>query len=262
MASSVITNNHAINYINDDDSEMTHGEHKFLGTLLHMYKPSKILEVGVSAGLTSAFLLNNTGVGQYVYGVDVSNTYYKDTSSPVGFKIPLYCDSSALKRYRLFLGKDIVERIYEIGDNIDFCILDTTHTLPGELLQFLIVFPFMKEDSVLVLHDLSLNLRYASRGSSSLNPRKKASFATKLLFTTLGSSKKLLPNSSMPNIGAVIIDGRTKATIINVFLALGISWFYFPSELAQCYKKFIYSYYDGHCNEMFNSIISAQERLV
>ena len=41
-----------------------------------------------------------------------------------------------------------------IGNAIDLIILDTSHTIPGELLDYLVVFPYLADESFVIIDDL------------------------------------------------------------------------------------------------------------
>ena len=45
----------------------------------------------------------------------------------------------------------------EIGGDIDFCLIDTLHTIPGGILDFLMVFPYLKNDAIIIFHDINLH---------------------------------------------------------------------------------------------------------
>lgn len=234
-------------------AEMSKEDHIFLATLLERYKPAKILEVGVARGGTSAFILKNIGAGQHLYGVDISDVWWSDKSTKVGIAVDELCNGEEKTRYSLLTGKDIVERIGEVaqGSDIDFCLLDTAHVLPGELLHFLAVYPYMKKGAVLALHDLSLNLVY---------PRERRDCsATRLLFCAAGSNCKMIPDMQLPNIGAFVVDDITERCISNVFMALTISWIYWPGQVLEKYQEFIFKHYDPFNLKVFKECMHRQK---
>ena len=136
----------------------------FAGSLLEKYKPVKVLEVGVSAGATSLVLLEQlgkNGLDCQMYSLDLSDTYYRDTSKKTGFLIEEH--RSIIRenvQHTLLLGKVIPQIIETIGDGIDFLILDTMHTLPGELIDFICCLPFLADGCVVLLHDIHYNLLF------------------------------------------------------------------------------------------------------
>lgn len=133
-------------------AEMAKSEQHFLAWLLRRFKPKKLLEVGTAAGGTSALLLKLSDAP--VYSVDMSTQYYRDTRKPTGFKVSELCTEEEKKRYHLLLGHDPVDVMDQVGDGVDFCLLDTAHNMPGELLHFLAVYRYLKHGCILALHDL------------------------------------------------------------------------------------------------------------
>lgn len=251
--------NIAEHYFKTDNAEMSEIDHNFLVYLLDAFKPKKILELGVAAGGTSCLLLKHTGEGQHVFGVDLATNYYRIPSEPVGFEIAKNCSKEERERHTLITGRDIVDCIEEIGGGIDFCLLDTSHVLPGELLQFFVVYPYLADGACVVLHDISLNFHPERQDKFTLY--SYFSYSTKLLFCSLASKCKMLPDQSWPNIGAVIMDSETKNNIDSTFFALGVSWFEFPASQISKYREFIARHYDPFCRRIFNQCIKNQARL-
>ena len=40
---------------------------------------------------------------------------------------------------------------------IDFCLIDTSHLIPGEILDFLMILPYLKDNATVVFHDVKLH---------------------------------------------------------------------------------------------------------
>lgn len=69
-------------------SEMTSFEHSFLGGLIKENKPEKIVEVGVSAGGTTAAIsqyLKALNINAEIYSVDWSEKWYRNKKYETGF---------------------------------------------------------------------------------------------------------------------------------------------------------------------------------
>ena len=165
-------------------AEMSITDQAFVGGLIKKFRPEKLVEVGVSAGGTTAIILNCLSMLELdtkMYSVDKSTNYYLDRAKKTGYLVDECKEiENVRKNHTLMTGKYFVEFIEEIGKEIDFLILDTAHSLPGEILDFLACFPFLKEGCIVVLHDIILN---------HLDNRKE--FATKLLFDTVVAEKYL-----------------------------------------------------------------------
>ncbi len=149
--------------IGERKSELSNKELGFICGLIRMFKPKKIVEVGVSAGGTTAVILNclnKLNIYTNVYSVDLAYTYHYDITKECGFQI-----KDALKilkrtaNHELILGKTIAQVLPEICENedekIDMLILDTIHYLPGELLDFIVCLPYLSQNAIVVLDDLT-----------------------------------------------------------------------------------------------------------
>lgn len=117
--------------------------------------------------------------------------------------------------HEFLLGKYAVEYLEQIGKNIDFLVLDTVHNLPGELLDFIGFLSYLSNGAIVVLHDICLN-----HVSDNI-----AGYATQLLLDVVTGEKifDLSVDDDIPNIGAFVVDSKTRENIEDVFRALLIS---------------------------------------
>lgn len=160
-------------------------------------------------------------------------------------------------KHEFHLGKYLPQVIDEIGGDIDFVILDTVHYLPGEVLDFIAVLPYLKADAVVALHDVALN--YYER------PGWTNAYCTGVLFGAVTADKFLnfLPNVNgntlfrYPNIAAFQINEQTRANIDQVFLSLLINWNYLPQpgEL-HLYRAHYQRHYSKELIDIFNETIN------
>ena len=139
--------------------EMQPEESAFVCGLIRKYRPKKILEVGVAAGGTTAIILNCLSlldIDADLYSVDLSEKYYRDSSLKTGFLAESAKKILKNSRHTTYYGYYLPECIESIGDGIDFVILDTVHSLPGELLDFLVSLNKLTNGAVVVMHDVLL----------------------------------------------------------------------------------------------------------
>lgn len=235
--------------------EMQPSELGFLCGLLRSYSPSKIVEVGVAGGGTTSVVmncLNMLGSDAKVFSVDLNSECYRRAGKMTGYQLEEIRDKlSNYANHRFVLGHilpEVIEEIYN-GEAIDFVILDTVHNLPGELLDFLCILPYLKDDAIVVLHDVTLNL------SSS-----PVSFATKIVLDAVVGTKYFnVNNCATYNIGGVKIGKETRQNIANVFSAFSITWNYYPApQELEMYTKIYEKYYDEECLILFNIYVKAQ----
>lgn len=213
-----------------DEIEMSEFESAFLCGLLKKFRPKKILEVGVAAGGTTAIILNcleKIGQEYSMTSVDISTTVWKDPQNKAGYLATSIKNNLKFGKHEFYLGTTLPFVIDEVGVDIDFLILDTTHSMPGESLDFLVALPYLKENAVVCMHDVSLNHS---------NVQAIHAHATTVLFSAVTADKmlNLIMNDdfsfSYPNIAAFQINSDTMKNIENVFLDLILRWRYLPSN--------------------------------
>lgn len=245
----------------DKKSEMTEWQLSFLCGLIKENKPQKLVEIGVAAGGTTAVILNCIKLLELdtqVNSIDISEMLYSDQSLKTG-----YLAEQAVKvlddivNFKLYTGGISAEFLEEIGKEIDFLILDTMHVMPGELLDFLACLPFLKEGSIVVLHDILLHhLTYSDDA-----------YATQLLLDTVVAEKIIDIDPSekcgYPNIGAFKITKDTKKYIANVFNALLVTWQYVLSEKqVKLYRNFYSKYYGKKYSEIFDTAVQFNQATI
>ena len=134
--------------------ELLPEERMFFHGLIRKIKPKKIIEIGVSRGGSSALILNAIKdiKDAKLFSIDYSINCYKDITKKTGYlvkeKFPELID-----KWTLFTGGITSEFIENIGGGIDLAFIDTMHVTPGEMLDWLLVLPFLKNESIVVFHD-------------------------------------------------------------------------------------------------------------
>ena len=233
--------------------EMVPGERRFLNGLVRKYKPKKIVEIGVSAGGSAALILNAIKdiPGAKLYSIDRSEHYYKNTSRNVGWlvkeRFPELMDN-----WTLYAGNNTIEIIENIGDNIEFVLIDTCHTTPGEMLNFLEILPFLKEKAIVAFHDVYIMFNiefYKRRVINYSNNQLLCYIRGKLILPTYGN------NTFGRNIGALQLDVNQKKYYKQYFLALGNQWNYFPDYDIIILRKYFKKYYSDELIQIFNDAV-------
>ena len=248
--------------------EMTAFENAYLVGLLKKYKPAKILEVGLAAGATTRMLVDFVSEQEdcTLFSCDLNEYYYRDQSKKTAYLAldqyvpPANETDSDKKKWHLLTGKYLPQYLDYIGGGIDFCILDTVHSLPGELLDFISVMPFLKEGAVVVLHDVNMPLIWKDM------PRRHAHSNKVILDSVVG--EKIIckdPNNfgGISNISAVVINKDTLKYFNNVFSTLSFGWSYLPGEeeieiYANHYEKF----YGASAAEHLRNIYIMQKEML
>ncbi|MDR1235822.1 MAG: class I SAM-dependent methyltransferase [Holosporaceae bacterium] len=265
----IVTSNHCEEddkLLNDQRLEvlMSKTELEFLISLIKKYKPKKILEIGVFKGGSSAVILNSIKDMREtkLYSIDLSETCYSDSSKPTGYVVNEHFLHLAKDKWKLYLGNMAAKFIDEIGGDIDFVFIDTMHTNPGEILDFLQILPFLKEEAVVVFHDVSCHI-----------------FAGEKLWTNCAllstiKGRKIIPNIipysdlwfdiplAFPNIGAIKLEAKQQRFAFDYFNLLVLPWYYMPNdEQISLLKAFFKKHYNDFCCSIFERAVSEHTRL-
>lgn len=239
--------------------EMSNYDHAFLCGLLKEKKPKKLLEIGIAEGGTTAVIANcmsMLGNRCEIYSVDLSETLYYDCAKKTGYeyaRLVSYIDMTGIM-HKFLIGRTIGAYIETIGNNIDFAVIDTTHELPGEVLDLLCILPFLAKDATVVLHDVNLNyMRAVSKVRSKVIESGRFE-ATKLLFSAV-SAKKYLPftQNSLQNIAAFTVSEDTYKNAADLFYLLTATWEYVPEEhVLNEYRKIYERFYEDACLKVYD----------
>lgn len=239
---------------NEYTAEMTEGQSAFLCGLIKKYRPSKLVEIGVAAGGTTAVMLNcihMLGLKTRFFSVDLLENFYQNPNKKTGYLAEEFkAILNEPVHHTLYTGKYAVEQIEQIGKEIDFLVLDTVHLLPGEILDFLAYCPYLKPGSVVVLHDTAMN-HYTDYTDA---------FATRVLFSTVNALKIQYQDA---NIAAFVVTDDTIRNIESVFSALMVTWKYFPGqkELA-LYRDFYSIFYSDEELAMFDMAVKLNQKTI
>ncbi len=246
-----------------EDIEMSEHDSAFLCGLIKKVRPKKILEVGVAAGGTTAIILKcleKNGDPYQMYSVDINSFYYRKPQEKCGYLAEEFIKNLKYGTHQFLFGTGIALHLENIGNEIDFVILDTTHSLPGEMLDFLVIFPFLSKGAVVCLHDIAL---------SQYKVYAEHSYCTAILLSAVSGDKMINlkdledDDYSYPNVGAFRITDETKLNLANLFIALTLRWQYFPSgwEMDNYYKM-ICRYYNKQLCMMFDKAVKMNARRI
>lgn len=249
---------HKLNIL--EKPEMSEFDSAFLCGMLKEFKPSKIMEVGIAGGGTTAIIMQCMYLLETEYelhSVDLNEKLYRDGQKQSGYIGELAKTLIPNTNQRFHLGKLAHECMDEIGGNIDFLILDTVHALPGELLDFLALFPYLKEGAVVLLHDITCNYCTSNR-----NRFREMAYCTKILLDCVTAPKYLVPDTRttvrnrLPNIGAFLFTKDTKENISDVVSTLSYTWCYMPAERQlRSYQTKILENLDAEGKWLFESAV-------
>ena len=115
----------------------------FINGLIRKYRPQNLLEIGECTDYVSATILNviKNINGAILYSFDLETKDYRNNSLEVGYIVKDYLPNF-FKKWKLFTGNTTSAFIEEIGNDIDFVMIDTSHVMPGEVLSLIEILPF------------------------------------------------------------------------------------------------------------------------
>jgi predicted O-methyltransferase YrrM len=235
-------------------SRMWGKQKDFLNGVVRKFKPKKILEIGVAEGGSSIIILNAIEdiKGSHLFSIDISK------SDMIGYCVKNIF-KNLLSKWSLFTGNIPIKFMKEIGNNIEMVFIDSAHYEPGEILDFLIALPFLKEEAIVIFHDIGNQITKAGPKGSRRN------LAPYKIFNII-RGKKFYPsgkNILTKDIGAIKLDKNQFNYIHDYFRTLGGQWDYFPEEEhIKLMRKFIKQYYDNDCSIMFEETVKFNRKFV
>jgi hypothetical protein len=147
----------------------------------------------------------------------------------------------------------------KIGTGIDFCLIDTAHVNPGEILDFLMVLPFLDDNAIVVFHDVAYHTFYSYRRTA--DKLVEMGITNNLLMSSITGKKMLQGNCQkgetyFPNIAGMRINPNTKENVFEIFNLLTLKWYYLPTKdqekgLISFFEKYYNKYYIDYLKEVF-----------
>jgi predicted O-methyltransferase YrrM len=214
---------------------ISHIDAQFLLTIIQDADATRVLEVGVAAGVSSTAILAlfaEMGGRRELYSFDILDHFYDDPSKEIGY-VAKEAGVATGQRYSTYggaLSGDIGERLRADGVELpllaDVAFIDAHHCQPWAAIDALCVLPHLNATAWIVLHDVNLP-KLSGRGVE-IGPR--------VLFDAYKGHK--LEDETPPpygNIGALRFTGA-REEIDSVIDALDTPWEVLPelSHLARC----------------------------
>jgi len=256
-------------------SEMTEEERQFLNSLLRRNKPKKLLEIGIASGSSSVIMLNAIKdiEGAMLYSIDRSVELYHDKQKATGYIVDNYPELKT--KWKLYVGGLSFEFIEDIGGEIDFALIDTVHFNPGEILDFLMILPFLSEAALVVFHDTNLHtIRYPYFPQE--NPLSGRSIdlssyciTNNLLISSI-HGEKIIVNDFIKNdngkiffgnIAGIRTSNETKNHVFEIMNLLTLKWkSNIPLEKRKSLMAFLKKYYNNFYIEYLDKVFNYQDK--
>lgn len=219
--------------------------------LIRYYKPKHCLEIGVARGGSAILILNAIKdiPDSSLVSIDIREYYFGDQTKKTGYLVEEKFPELS-KKWKLFLGDMPYKFLSNLNQKFDFVFLDAAHVSPGEFMNLIEILPFLKENAIIVLHDIVWH--FFSVYNTSYNIYDARVMPTQIFLMSALNGEKILLESEQNNfinIGVVCLDKNQSKYYLNYFLLLMNIWHYLPSEEQLIgLRKFIIKYYN---NETF-----------
>jgi predicted O-methyltransferase YrrM len=130
-----------------------------LAELIELHRPKVFVEIGTASGFSAKLIARcmNEHEGERLLTFDVAETWYGDTTKPVGFLSAELRDSGFPVAIEIVPGStsaDVQTRLN--GSQVDAAFIDGSHYHPWATLDTMLVLPRMRSGGFLALHDLHL----------------------------------------------------------------------------------------------------------
>ena len=214
----------------------------FINGLIRKIKPKNLLEIGVADGGSSILILNAIKdiPDSRLISLDLNTQLYYDQSKETGYRVNQNFPELT-KNWKLLTGKQPHKFLINLKMKFDFVFLDTAHSAPGEILNFIELLPFLNENAILVLHDILWHF----------HSKIKFFPSNVYLYPVIYGDKVLFKNKdgSIGNIGAIFLYNNQEKHYLDYFFLLLAFWEYIPKDdeinelrifIKNFYKKDIY----------------------
>lgn len=171
-------------YPNNYGLQMTK-ESAALYLLIRLIKPDRVIETGVSAGVSSTYILyalHDNDKGE-LHSIDLP-----PDNLPAGKRCGWAVPESMLSRWNLHIGnsKDLLEPLLDSLQKIDCFIHDSLHTYDHMIWEFRTAWKYLRPQGLLLAHDVGRNKAF-----SDFMKEKGVPWRNYRVFHVLGGFKKL-----------------------------------------------------------------------
>ena len=189
-----------------------------------------------------------------LYSCDLEKRDYINNKYEIGYIVKNYLPYLTNK-WKLYSGNTTSSFIEEIGNNIDFVVIDTAHVMPGEALTFIEILPFLKKNAIITLDDIHFQQREKNYNQSFFYP------CNNLLISILRGKKIIFDldknkTFKITKLGAIILDDNQEKYFFDYFYLLTNGWSYMPKKFEiNCARIIIEKYYSPFLLSVFDKAV-------
>ena len=211
---------------------MSEQQANFINGIIRKNKLKNCLEIGVAEGGSSILILN--AIKDFENSILVSLDLF---SKNKGYRVNKFFPELT-KNWKLFTGDQPHKFLTKLKMKFDFLLLDSAHVSPGEIINFIEVLPFLKENAIVIVHDLLWHFYTRKKINKNFYPSCVS------LIPAIFGDKIILGNPTVNNIVAISLYSNQKEKYLDYFLLLLNFWEYMPNDnQINDLKIFIKKYY-------------------
>lgn len=231
--------------------------------LIRKYKPKNILELGVAKGGSSTLILNaiKDYPGSSLISMDLRKNWLngKKIGYIVEEKFP-----ELMNKWQLFTGEMPNTFLQKLNLTFDFFFLDTAHVTPGEYFNLIEALPFLKENCIVLLHDIIWHLSKGLYTDRKIYKNRIIPTQINLMSVLVG--EKILLNKfeyNFINVGVICLDKNQEKYYLNYFLLMMNFWQYIPTDKQLSnLREFIIKYYgDKQLLRIYDNSIDCNKKI-
>ncbi len=255
------------NYDNDYPSAV------FIRGLIADFKPQNILEIGTAAGWAAYYMLEEAikhNQAAQVSSLDFSQTLYYAPQKPIGAAFKETAPE-LYSKWTFKTGLTAIEFVQSCNEKYDFVFIDACHTHPWAALDFLTILPLLKDNAVVVFHDVYLNeiclgKKRADRHPDTLPIGKEMQKGPNVVYNVFKDEMVLSYDDITPNCAAMIVSDKQK-TLKKIFKALETPWEYqytaknLIEKLTPLYFQHVLKHFGNHNAKTCKRILSTQLKI-
>lgn len=134
---------------------MSNLEANFINGIIRKHKLKTCLEIGVANGGSSILILNaiKDFENSCLVSIDLFTHVLSDPKNKIGYRAYEFFPELT-KNWKLFTGDQPHKFLVDLNMKFDLLFLDSAHFSPGEIINFIEVLPFLKENAIIIVHDL------------------------------------------------------------------------------------------------------------
>lgn len=212
------------NYDNDYPSAV------LIRGLIEEYKPENILEIGTAAGWAAYYMLEEAlkhNPYTKITSIDFGHHLYYSQEREIGAAFK-EVSPNLYEKWQLKTGLMAVDFAANCKEKYDFVFIDANHIHPWATLDFIAILPLLKENAIVVFHDVYLNeiclgKKPANRHPDNLPVGQEMCKGPNVIYNIFKKEMVLSYDDIAPNCAAMIVKNKNEI-LQKLLFALNSPW--------------------------------------